>query len=417
MEIGSRIRFYRIQQNKTQEELSRGIISTSYLSKIENNQTTASIEVLDYLCNRLDINLIEEEEIPLMKSLFDWYHDIVHRKHDHLKKRYIDLQKEILSSSDTTAMIYFVLFEFRYLLTEREFAEADSKLEKINLYKDIFEEKMTYYYEKFVGLHHYLQSKYSTALLHLKGAERFLTKHLPFEKWEEADLYYSIALTLSQLRKAALVIQYTHFALNIYQSRYDLMRCAECQILLGINYLRCEEHTRSEESYLLARKIAEQLNDKSLLGMIYHNMGYLSSITKKYEQAIDRYNEALQFKDKNESLSTIFSILYAYYQLENKEEAGKWIIEGKHILENNPNQEYHYHFKIYEYLLQDNLSSEFEYFMMEVVIPYFIEHEKQQYIIEYSELMASYFEDRHKYKSAVQYYQIVCSALKKTYAN
>jgi hypothetical protein len=55
--------------------------------------------------------------------------------------------------------------------------------------------------------------------------------------------------------------------------------------------------------------------------------------------------------------------------------------------------------------------------MMEVVIPYFIEHEKQQYIIEYSELMASYFEDRHKYKSAVQYYHIVCSALKKAYAN
>ncbi|UOK59254.1 helix-turn-helix domain-containing protein [Bacillus sp. OVS6] len=94
MEIGSRIRFYRIQQNKTQEELSRGIISTSYLSKIENNQTTASIEVLDYLCNRLDINLIEEEEIPLMKSLFDWYHDIVHRKHDHLKKGTLTCRKK-----------------------------------------------------------------------------------------------------------------------------------------------------------------------------------------------------------------------------------------------------------------------------------------------------------------------------------
>lgn len=417
MEIGSRIRFYRIQQNMTQEELSRGIISTSYLSKIENNQTTASIEVLDFLCSRLTINLIEEEEIPLMKSLFDWYHDIVHRRQDTLKKRYEELREKIHSTSDTTAMLYFVLFEFRYLLTERDFTEAEAKLEKISLYKDIFEEKMTYYYEKFVGLHHYLQSKYSSALMHLKGAERFLTKHLPFEKWEEADLYYSIALTLSQLRKAALVIQYTHFALNIYQSRYDLMRCAECQILLGINYLRCEEYSRSEESYQLARKIAEQLNDKSLLGMICHNMGYLSSITKKYEQAIIHYNEALKYKNKHEALSTIFSILYAYYQLDKKEEAEKWILEGQTILKQNPNQEYAYHFKVYDSLLKGNLSAEFEFFMLEVVIPYFIEHEKQQYIIEYSELMASYFEERHKYKSAAHYYQIVCNALKRAYSN
>ncbi|MGD6793292.1 helix-turn-helix domain-containing protein [Metabacillus indicus] len=417
MEIGSRIRFYRIQQNMTQEELSRGIISTSYLSKIENNQTTASIEVLDFLCSRLKINLIEEEEIPLMKSLFDWYHDIVHRRQDTLKKRYEELREKIHSTSDTTAMLYFVLFEFRYLLTERDFAEAEAKLEKISLYKDIFEEKMTYYYEKFVGLHHYLQSKYSSALMHLKGAERFLTKHLPFEKWEEADLYYSIALTLSQLRKAALVIQYTHFALNIYQSRYDLMRCAECQILLGINYLRCEEYEKSEESYHLSMKLAQQLNHNGLLGMVYHNLGFLKSTNDLYEEAIQYYKDGLKLKGEPESLNTVFSILYAYYQLGEKDESKKWLEKGRELLAHNDRSEYSYHFKIYNYLLNEQLNDEFESFMKEEAIPYFLDHEKLHYIVEYSEIMANFYEERHRYKAAVVYYNIIKSSLKKTLIN
>ncbi|MFC0272502.1 tetratricopeptide repeat protein [Metabacillus herbersteinensis] len=417
MEIGSRIRFYRIQQNMTQEALSKSIISTSYLSKIENNQTTASIEVLDCLCERLKIQLIEEEEITLMKSLFDWYDNIAYRNLDAAKKQYKELQVSVKKSSDTSAFIYFVLFEFRYFLLIQEYVEAEELLGKIHLFRDIFEDKMTYYYEKFVGVFHYVNGKYNVALGHMKNAERFLTRHLSFEKWEEADLYYSISLCCSQLRKHSLGIQYANLALHINQSNYELNRCAECHMLLGINYQREEEYQRSSENYDLAMKVSELLNDLVLEGKIYHNYGYLYSAMEKYEEAINYFIKGISIKGTNnnqpKSLSSILGIINAYYKLARMEECKTWLEEGQKVLNEQFNEEYSIHFRIYHFLVNKEFKNQYEEFLTEIAIPYFLTREKHNYIIEYAEGLAKYFEEIHKYKSASYYYQIVMNALKK----
>ncbi len=47
----------------TQEELSEGIVSLSYLSKIENQKTNASPEILQLLCDRLGIEISEDTDI------------------------------------------------------------------------------------------------------------------------------------------------------------------------------------------------------------------------------------------------------------------------------------------------------------------------------------------------------------------
>ncbi|MDF0728464.1 helix-turn-helix transcriptional regulator [Cytobacillus sp. S13-E01] len=415
MEIGNRLRFYRIQQNMTQEELASGIISISYLSKIENNQTSASVEVLEMLCKRLGIQLIEESEYSLLKELHDWYFTIVSRNKEEADSRYEKYVNVVQSTNDSTAYIHFVLFELRYFLLQRDLEKAELQLNKINTFKDIFDDQMNYFYSKFFGLYNYMKNKFTTAKDYYKLAERILNKSINIEKWEEADLYYSIGLTYSQLGKMALSNSYTHLALAIYQSRYDLKRSAECHVLLGICYLRTEEYELSEENYLLANKVVESMNDSNLRGIIYHNLGYLYSIQKRPNEAVKKYEKSLSYKLESNiegKLVSIHGIITEYYSIEEYGFCKIWLLEAKRLQEEYGFKEYNVHFEIYNFLINDP-SEEFEKFMQDIALPYFQTKENMQYLIKYSEILGNYFEKKFKYKQANRYYNITIKALRK----
>ncbi|MCA1031230.1 helix-turn-helix transcriptional regulator [Bacillus timonensis] len=414
MEIGNRLRFYRIQQNMTQEDLANGIISVSYLSKIENNQTSASIDALEMLCKRLGIKLIEEEELTLLKELNEWYYSIVHRNKDEAMARYEKYADIIQSTNDSTAYIHFVLFELRYFLLNREMDKAKEQLSKINLFKDIFDNQLSYYYHKFVGLYHYLLNKFFDAKNHYKLAERILNNSIHFEKWEEADLYYSIALTYSQVGKMALCSNYSQLALSIFQSIYDLKRSAECQILLGICYLRTEEYSLAEENYRLAAKVAQTMNDDNLLGIIHHNLGYLYSLKKEIHQAIYEYEKSLEYKKEKNALGrlrTIHSLVDEYYKLNDLEKCKIWIDEGMSLLQGEIHREYKIHFTIFEHILEDSHMN-FEKYMEKEALPYFEKQENYLQVLKYAEMLAKHYEKKNKYKQASLYYSKTIKALK-----
>jgi len=78
--IGLLIKMSRIQQNMKQITLAKGICSTSYLSKIENNQTVPSEDVLHLLLNRLNLNyqdLSTAEEGKFLLELFSLYKEAI----------------------------------------------------------------------------------------------------------------------------------------------------------------------------------------------------------------------------------------------------------------------------------------------------------------------------------------------------
>jgi HTH-type transcriptional regulator, quorum sensing regulator NprR len=416
MEIGSRIRFYRIQKNMTQEELARGIISVSYLSKIENNQTSASIEVLEMLCDRLGIKLIEEEEIPLLKKLKDWYFFTVEQNKEKASEEYLFLKNSIKGTNDTKALVYFVLFELRYFIFSRNFEDATAQIHRINEYKDIFDNKMNYYFHKFYGFYLYFKNNFKAAIDNFKIAEKILNKSIHFEKWEEADLYYAIGLTYSQLMKVALSINYTEKALEIYQALYHLKRSAECQVLLGISYRRLEEFQKAEESLLLAQKIADVLDNGYLKGIIHHNLGDLYEIQNKTLEAIEEYKKSLIYKENEDTISklrTIHSIISGYYKLHDYENCRKWLNIGFSLNGESDNKgEYFIHLNIYNKLLNNSLK-ELEDYLKNEALPYFLEIDRTTYIIKYAELLGDYYRDNSKYKNASEYYNLALQASKR----
>lgn len=415
MKIGDRIRFYRIQQNKTQEDLANGLISVSYLSKIENNLSLPSLEVVDMLCEKLGIRFVDEEEPNLLEELKDWYKLMILQEKEEVECRYEELKEKTKQSRDSTSLVYFMLFEYRYFLLKRDLYEAENLHKKISEISDILTDELNYFNYKFIGLYDYLNNSYQSAYNNYKKAESILLRSV-FDKWEEADLCYSLGLTSSQLWKVTLCIKYTTQALAIYQAHYNYKRSAECQILLGISYRRSEEFEKAEESYLLADKIANTLNDSKLKGHIHHNLGYLYSMQSKSEEAILHYEQSFLYNEQAERSGRLLNILclvLEYYKLGDYEKGLNWVRKGQEWLKSEEHfNEYSLHFRTYEYLMTET-NEDFELFLKEKVIPFFEKKNNSKYVSDYSEELARYYERSHKYKLASNYYRLANMTLKK----
>ena len=396
----------------TQEELAQEIISISYLSKIENNQTSASIEVLELLCNRLGIKLIESEEYEQLKELYDWYHLMVARKREQAITFYESY--ECKNTNDSRVAIFFVLFELRYFIFLKQLSKAEEQIKKIELYKDIFDIRMNYFYEKIVGQFYYFKSKFSVAMEHFKIAEEILTSSVHFEGWETADLYYYKGLNNNRMGKLSLSIVYIQKALAIYQSLYDLKRSAECQILLGICYEKIDEFEMAEENYMLATKLAEGINDQSLLGLIYHNQGVLNSKLGKSNEAIAQFLSSLENKEEDMvigRLRSIHGLIEEYYKIQDYDSCRNWLIDGFTMLEEHQDlPDFKIHFIYYDYLLQksENLSK----FIEKDALPYFEGIGHHLLVAYYAEKLGKIYQENHKYKLASYYFSKAFSALK-----
>lgn len=414
LQIGDRIRFFRISQNILQDELASGIISVSYLSKIENNQVLPSIEVIDLLCKRLGIKFIDYEQPTLKQNLFDWYRLLIDKEKDKAKEIFITLEDEMKQTQDSIQLMYYMLFKLRYHLMLMEIDKAREYIEKINELIDIFTDDMKYYYYKFMGLYQYLLENYQEAFDYYKRAEKIIFS-IVFEKWEEADLFYALALTSSRLWKVPICINYAQQALDIYQANYNYRRSSECQILLGISYQRIGEFEKSETSFKLANKIANTLGDNRLKGLVEHNLGCLMSVQKRPVEAIEHFINSLNYHDNmylNSKLNAIYELVKEYYFMKEYEQGLKWIDNGLElVVKDNGYHEYELHFKVYQFLMREE-SEGYENYMKENVLPYFEEKEKFDYLADYAEFLGVYYEKMNKYKFAAKYYAISNGALR-----
>ncbi|WP_267894866.1 helix-turn-helix domain-containing protein [Lentibacillus sp. Marseille-P4043] len=87
----------RLKCGLTQGELAEGIISVSYLSKIEHNQIFPSEEVYNLIFKRLGIDIEEElqlNDFVLEKKCRTWFHALLlGSEKDRLSYLYEDIKK------------------------------------------------------------------------------------------------------------------------------------------------------------------------------------------------------------------------------------------------------------------------------------------------------------------------------------
>src|SRR5699024_11761410 len=210
-------------------ELARGIVSMSYLSKIENQRAEASPDVISLLCTRLGIEIDNEKDITIKDKCEEWYGMLFEvNDKEEIRKRYEELN-EMLKSVNSNNYIMFEIHKVRYFLIMGEYDNALEQINSLNEISNTFDNLHLYYWYKFKGNYNSASGDYNQAIKMYRLAEEKL-KQTYINDEEAADLYYIISITNSKIRNILRSEEHT----SELQSRFDLV----CRLLLEKKILR-----------------------------------------------------------------------------------------------------------------------------------------------------------------------------------
>jgi HTH-type transcriptional regulator, quorum sensing regulator NprR len=413
--VGQRIRYYRKTKGLTQEELAQGICSVSYLSKIEKGDAKSSEEVINLLCERLGISPEEVDESKILEMLNEWNMMMVNRQFEEAINFFPKVESKIDHVTHPEIMITFNLYLTKYYMVKDspELDKANSTLEKVKKVFDQLSPDQKFNYFLLQGMYYNYTEKYNDALQFLKLAEGELSKSLNIVETEIAILYYLLALTYNFLMRINSVTTYAFKAISIFDKEYNYSRSADCQVLLAISYRRAKNYDLAEYHLNNALKYSKSFKDEFMSGVIYHNLGYVTSCKNEHSKAIDYFKKSLEYRNshtqKRKAL-TLFLLATEYLKLKDFKRAEEYVEEGYKY--SNNDLEVYYHLKILQYQINENYDATFETLISKEVISFFENRSNWEYVAKYSELLADVYFDQSLYKKASSYYRIANNARK-----
>ncbi|KUP04501.1 hypothetical protein Q73_15335 [Bacillus coahuilensis m2-6] len=370
MSVGSLIKLNRIRKQWNQDELAHGIISTSYLSKIENNQVEPSPEIMELLFERLGITPYPQSKKETSNTLKELS--------EHLVRRNVKQSEELIrvinaTENSTKKNTLFTILQIRYYLLIQDYEKCETLINNLQPNLKDFSTKESYYYFKHWGDYEVKMHAIQSAVKKYEEALKYFNK-LTLSTLEKAHFYYSIAFGYSKNLQNSNVFQYIGLALPLYQSQYELNHCADCHIILGISYQRQEHYQKAIEAYEKARELSSLVNYKDLLGTIETNLGTVYFRQGNFEKGLEHYNKSIELKkgDVSRTIVTIYSIVRECAKMSQLEHAKEWLNKGLQIVnQDNPSQRpYYYLLMIYNFVLND-FPDDFEQDVKNIIIPYF----------------------------------------------
>ncbi|MFD1037097.1 helix-turn-helix domain-containing protein [Virgibacillus byunsanensis] len=410
MEIGPFIKLHRIKQEMTQEQLAEGIVSMSYLSKIENQKTDASPDVISLLCTRLGIQLDNEIDTTIKEKCQNWY-NLLFEVND--KQEIIAAYEELeglMESAHSDSLVMFEIHKVRYYLVLGKLEEALAEINRLAEISSTLDSLHQYYWYKFKGNYATLTSEINQAMRMYKLSEEKLNQlELPEE--EVADLQYTIGVTHSKLRNTLEAIDYADKAIDVFRKQYNFIRCAQCHIVLGISYRRIRMWDKSIKNHNLAKHLGELNKNQQIIQLSNQNLGFLHATKGDTKEAIHYYEEVYNDVevDLNAKLTAVTSLIKEYYSIYDLDNTKKMIEKGTELLDGKTDNEL---FKIHYYVISTyNLVlnqeyAKFESLVIKEFIPYLQKHKDYANIVVYANMLGKHYEYLCKYKDAVKYYKL-----------
>lgn len=413
--IGHIIKSERINQSMKQNTLAKGICSTSYLSKIENNTTVPSDEVIRLLLKRLKIEIDQvssEEENKVIALLYELYKTGILSRDKNLIRtslKEFTKRKHYFLQLNNFYSYHLFMFRLQLILNEEEDNLQTTYKVLVNI-KDDIDDKQKFVINLNLGLYYYLNGNYQKALNQLEKSLKFVNK-ITNEEWEIADYYNVLSLTYFKCNEFFNAINYASKSLVYYKDNLLFERAIDNFIVIGISHKRMRKYEEAEKNYNFAGKLAIDYKLIHYEGVIYQNLGSLHAIQGSHEKAIEFYERSLRSKEKicntERYLITIFSIIKEYSKQADHEQVLRWCQKGLERIKvgknySNENISYYFHIEIYRTF--HSLSEELEQVLKEA-IHHFENIQDDRHVQKYSILLANYYFKQNKFKAAGLYYQ------------
>lgn len=405
---GNLIKVERMRRGIKQSVLARGICSVSYLSKIENNQTSPSEEVLELIFERLDI------EVPLYFDFSEQVEKVKTEIREILKeavltRKDIGRQKEVekyltnpvvKQSKDLYITLMMTLARFGMM------PDGDSKyLTEIGWIEDQLDVDNRVRFTVMSSLKMFHKNERDGSLKLLEELNEALSKsHIP--DWEMADIRYIMGGLYYKFTDFLQAIEHVRFALSYFQEHFYVERIVECHLIIGLSYKRRKRYTDALNYYEKAIKIVSATDLKNYYGMLYNNMGDIYSLLGEKEKALKYFIESFEYKvEINSKLFSVLSLIEVYSDHDDREGVIVWLEKGDQLIEETEGLEvFTHHFDIYKHYYREyNQEKLIE--SLKKAVQYFESYDEYLYTNKYALWLARELRKNGKYKLSTEYYE------------
>jgi HTH-type transcriptional regulator, quorum sensing regulator NprR len=291
---GKIIKFYRERRNMTQKELGDGICSGTHVSKIERGLTEVSKETIQFLADRLEIDI--ESEIKIYKGLDTllkkWEEAIIMKlnaKAETLKQKLEEIA--LLQIPDFYRSHTLLLARF-YLVTG-DFTKALTIIQEMDKWQNPapLEKNMIFHIKGIYGLQH--KHDYSEAIE--------LLKRIDPAHYHNPEYYYHLAVAYHSINSRVLAYYYGSIALRFFEESHCYVRVIETEMLMLI---QVGHDTTSGPQYVKYEQLIEMCDNFGLekqKALLLHNYGYHCILHEDFEKACEYYYESMKIKDPSTS--------------------------------------------------------------------------------------------------------------------
>ncbi len=413
--FGNLIKVERMRKNMKQSVLARGICSISYLSKIENNQTTPSDEVLELIFERLEL------DVPLYYDFSEKIDQTKKEIRDTLKEALLSRQEEkyfkriekfktnpvVLQSKELYVTLLITLARFgitpggnvQYLIEVGWIKDQLSNDDRIRY--DLIQCIYMFLYQS--------ADRETTVNLLEKVGKDMVNSGLP--DWEKADMRYVMGALYHRFTDYSQAIDYVKPALEYFQENFCLERIIESHMIIGLSFKRRKRYTTALEHYEKAAKVADKANLNDYYGMLYNNMGDIYFLVGDQEKAQQYFLDSFNVKEGAKSkLYSVMSLLEVNVAQNDIEGIMKWLTVGYELKGNKEDLiEFDFHFDIYVNKYKKFDQNELIHSLKKAV-DYFEAYD-EYYTHKYALWLSRELRSSGKYKLATEYYEKTISMM------
>nr|WP_289037805.1 helix-turn-helix domain-containing protein [uncultured Allobacillus sp.] len=398
--IGQTIKWHRMRQGITQEQLAEGICSSAYLSKLENNQISLNKEIVSQLCERMELpveKFISSSDEQVKKMLEDW----IEALHSYDLNKAESLYREIqLQDEKNIAVELSYLYEltlFAHYVYTGQHEKLDEKFTYLQSFSWILEEHYPYSYHKFVGYYYLTKFYCANAIKHFKLAEKLI------KETSDPNLYLMIASAYTRMEMILRSNKYALKAFQTFQANLDYTRVISCQIILGLNYCLIADLETAESYFGKLRNLDEAQVGGLIKSVIYMCDGIMSIQKHEYEAAREYFEKVISRQTNHEvELISSHYLAMTYFYLGENNRAIQELNRGLEIARSYHNTRYQHKLKSILYYFREQ-HEELHQLLIKEAIPFYQKLEEDHELCGYYLLAGSVMNEMKRYKDATKY--------------
>ena len=402
MDEGLIIKLYRERAGLTQAQLGKGICSVTHVSKIERGLTQCSKEIINLICERLNIDLqkeLEQNEL-LEKKLHEWLEVMV-------KQQIADIELLKQEIEDNTfvhvseAHHFYRILVARYFLLKGDMEKGRDILKSCQAHWNELDRYEKNLLEHTLGIYYLTLNKSKEAIHHLKNIN-------PME-YNNHEFYFHLASASHYTNAKVKSYYYGNLALSYFRKTNNFKRILDSEMLMlaqmGSNDLDHFEDTVQQYQSLIKSCRTYQEEAKEI--NVWHNLGVEYFSKEYYKEAVDVYKKVLEmcksFQNPHLKLSALRGYVHSCLYIENlnnKEELKKCIYDGKEIANKTQNKTFEYVFHMLDILLHDEDKKDYYPFLETTFLPHLREIGNNTLITLYEKELFQYYRKTSQYEKA-----------------